>query len=411
MKTILVNTYLSPGGGDTAYIFNLSDLLQSREDEVAFFAMVNGHNRPDPNADLFVSHIDFRELSRQRNPVAGLRVMSRAIYSVEARGKFEKLLCRFEPDTIHVQNIHAHITPSVVFEARKHGLPVVWTLHDHKLICPNTHFMIDATGEICEACGKRAYYHAILGRCKKGSVLASAMASLEAYAHWFMRVRDKVDAFISPSQFLRNKLIDRGFRPEKVHHLPMFVPDICFRRGNGRGEHFLFLGKIDPIKGVKAMTEACRSVPDASLIIAGNGDGEYAAQCRCEAPLNAAFVGFKTGRELHQLRDGARAIVLPSLCYENQPLAILEAFAASKPVIASNLGGMTELVKHGERGLLVPPGDAEALADAMRWMMSHPKEAREMGRNAYEYAREVHSAERHYDGLMAIYRKVGARGI
>ncbi len=408
-RVLLVNTRHFTGGGDSTYTFNLARLLVSRGHGVAFFAMRDERNLSDPNDDLFVSPVDFRELNRHKNPLAGLRVLSRSLYSYEAQIKFSQILDRFKPDIVHLQNIHAHITPSVIFEAKRRGLPVVWTLHDYRLICPNSHFRIDATGEICEACGTGTYYQAILKHCKKNSVLASTMAAVEAYAHRLMGVREHVDAFLSPSVFLRGKFIDRGFPADKVHHLPLFLPNTIFETdggfdGNGSNDgYLLFLGKLEPIKGVRTLLKACGKTADIKLILAGRVEEPLASELPNLLPANAQYVGMKSGREIRHLVRNALAIVLPSLWYENQPFSILEAFASAKPVIASDLGGMGELVADRERGLLVPPGDVDLLATAMRWIAAHPAEARSMGRAGLRYARLHHGAERHYAQLMQTY--------
>jgi len=401
-----VNTYHFRGGGDSTYTFNLADLLRKYGHSVAFFAMQDNRNLPDPNTDLFVSNIDFRKLNRKKNPLTGLRVLCRAIYSIEARKKFNKLLSRFKPDIVHLQNTHAHITPSIIFEAKRYKIPVVWTLHDYKLICPNSHFLIDKFKKICEACGKNSYYKAIQKRCKKGSLLASTMASVEAYAHRIMKVRDYVDIFLSPSKFLRNKLIEYGFSEKKVVHMPLFIPENFFKKSNGNKGYFLFLGKLEPIKGIYQLLEACRIAQVAKLILAGRIEEPLASELPNLLPPNAQYVGVKQGKELQELLQDALALVLPSLWYENQPFAILEAFARGKPVIASRLGGMIELVEDGVSGILVPPGDIRALADAMKWMVNNPEKTKEIGKNAYEYALCAHSPENHYRQLMEVYRMV-----
>jgi glycosyltransferase involved in cell wall biosynthesis len=405
-RILFINTRHFYGGGDSTYTFNLADLLRSKGHEVAFFAMRDERNLPDPNADLFVSFINFRELNRRKSLATGLQVLRRVPYSTEARRKFGQMLDRFMPDVVHLQNIHAHITPSVIFEAKQRGLPVVWTLHDYKLICPNSHFLIDATGEICEACGEGAYYQAVLKRCKKGSLLASAMAALEAYAHRLMRVRERVDAFLAPSAFLRDKLIKRGFALEKVHHLPYVLPAGMFHNCDRDEGYLLFLGKLEPIKGIRPLLEACRLAPEVRLILAGRVEEPLASELPTLLPPNAQYVGMKQGEELRQLLHNALAVVLPSLWYENQPFSILEAFACGKPVVASNLGGMTELVAHEERGLLVRSGDVQALAQAMRWMVAHPTEARKMGQMAYSYVLAQHGPKQHYQRLMDLYGQV-----
>lgn len=406
LRILLVNTYHFRGGGDSAYTFNLAELLRNYGHDVAFFAMQDNRNLPDPNADLFVSNINFRKLNRKKNPFTGLQVLCRAIYSIEARKKFNKLLARFKPDVVHLQNIHAHITPSIIFEAKRYKIPVVWTLHDYKLICPNSHFFIDKSKKICEACKKNSYYKAIQKRCKKGSLLASTLASIEAYAHQIMKVKDQVDMFLAPSKFLWNKLIEYGFLAEKVVHMPLFIPENFFKRSNGNRGYFLFLGKLETIKGIYQLLEACRIAHDAKLILAGRVEEPLANELSDLLPPNAQYVGLKQGKELQELLQDALALILPSPCYENQPFAILEAFARGKPVIASRLGGMIELVEDGVRGILVSPGDTKALAEAIGWMVNHPEKIKEMGEDAYEYVLRTHSAWVHYQQLMEAYRTV-----
>lgn len=406
MRVLLVNTRHFSGGGDSTYTFNLADLLRDRGHDVAFFAMQDPRNLPDPNADLFVSHIDFRDLNQHRSLTTGLQVLSRAIYSTEAGTKFGLMIERFRPDIVHLQNIHAHITPSVIFEAKRRGLPVVWTLHDYKLICPNSHFLIDATGQICEACGRRAYYQAVLKRCKKGSLLASGLAALEAYAHRLMRVREQVDVFLAPSAFLMDKFIERGFPQDKIRHLPYVLPAEVFHYRDANEGYLLFLGKLEPLKGIRVLLQACRLMPKVKVILAGRVEEPLASELPALLSPNVQYVGLKQGEELQQLLYNALAVVLPSLWYENQPFSILEAFACGKPVIASNLGGMTELVASQERGLLVPPGNVEALAEAMHWMVTYQAEAKEMGQKAYLYASAHHGPEEHHQWLMELYTQV-----
>jgi glycosyltransferase involved in cell wall biosynthesis len=414
MRVLLVNTRHYLGGGDSTYTFTLADLLRAAGHEVGFFAMQGARNLPDPNADLFVSYVDFKEMNRGKSLRNGLRVLLRAIYSRQARHKFAMLLDRFKPDLVHLQNLHAHITPSILFEAKCRELPTVWTLHDYKLVCPNSHFLIDQTSRICEACGSGRYYECLLKRCKKGSLSASAMAGLEAAAHRLMGVRGCVDAYIAPSLFLRQKFIQCGFSQAQVVHLSYFIPEeafACPTAGKGLEEnpYILFMGKIGILKGVRELLAACRLRPSVRVVLAGDADEAGTELLRDRAP-NAQWVGLKRGEELRRLLRRATALVLPSVWYENQPLSILEAFASGKPVVASRLGGMTELVTHGERGLLVPPGEPEPLSQALEWMLNHPEEAAEMGRKAYNYAIANFQPSVHYERIMALYTELIARG-
>ncbi|MBU2647461.1 glycosyltransferase [bacterium] len=404
MNILFVNTRHYYGGGDSTYTFNLAELLKRNGHQISFFAMKDQKNLYDINEDLFVSHIDFKDMNRNKSFVTGLRVASRAIYSVEARKKFSVALERINPDIVHLHNIHCHITPSIIFEAKKRKLPVVWTLHDYKMICPNASFLVDTTHKICEACGNCKYYQTILKRCKKGSLLASTMACLEAYFHRIIGLRNLPDLFLAPSSFLMNKLLQRGFWPKKVIHLPLLLPDKMFEcQGEDLG-YFLFFARLEHIKGIFQLIEACHKAPEITVKIAGRLEDDRVKILLKTLPKNVEYLGMQQGDTLRNLISSARAIVLPSLWYENQPFSITEAFAAGKPVIASDLGGMKELVENFQRGILVAPGDTEGLVKAMNWMKEHSTEARAMGERAREYALREHSGKKHYERIMLIYR-------
>lgn len=406
LKILLVNTRHFYGGGDSTYTFNLAELLSSHGHQIAFFAMQDDRNLPDPNADLFVSYIDFRELNQHKTLANGVKVLTRTIYSTEARWKFATLLDRFSPDIIHLQNFLLHITPSILFEARQRGLPVVWTLHDYGLACPNAHFLIDRTGQICEACRGGHFYQAIFKRCKKDSLLASGMAAFVSYSNRWMAGFQKVGRFLTPSHFLKTKLVENGFDENQIHHLPLFLPQKNFWEGEDDQGYLLFLGRLETIKGIEVLIKSARRAKEVPLLIAGSVDEPLASRLPDILPENAKYVGLKHGQELADLTRNALAVVMPSICYENQPFSILEAFASGKPVIASDLGGMKELVAHRERGLLVEAGNPDALADAMQWAVTNRTLMKVMGRNARQYALNHHSPETHYQSLIDIYSQV-----
>jgi len=405
-RVLIVNSHLYPGGGDVTYTFNLAELLRRKGHQVALFGMQDERNPSLPDNDLFVSHINYRLLNQKRDLRNGLQVFTRSIYSQEARVKFAGMVERFSPDIVHLQNIHHHITPSIIFEAHRRHIPIVWTLHDFKLVCPNQHFLIDDTGEICEACTGKKFYQPLLKRCKKGSRLASAMVSVEATTHLLAGVRSSADAFISPSQFLYDYLVKDGFSPARVRHVPHFIPTSSFCSEKRNGEYLLFLGKLEKTKGIDILLAASRLSPRVQVRMAGFLDESLEEEALSSLPENVHYLGLKTGAELRDLLLHATAIILPSIWYENQPFSILEAFACQKPVIASNLGGMAELVLDRERGLLVPPNDPQALAGAMDTLAMAPDEAARMGKNAYDYAWQEHHPDRHYQRLMNLYEQL-----
>ena len=405
MKILLVNTRHYWGGGDSTYVFNLAQLLRKEGHDVAFFAMQDTRNLPDPNSDLFVSHIDFRELNQKKDPITGFQVLTRSIYSFEARRKFGLLLDRENPDMIHLQSFHAHITPSIIFEAKKRHIPIVWTVHSYRLVCPNEHFLIDESETICEACGKGRFYRAVQKKCKKGSVLASTMAALEAYVHQGLGVKKNIDVFLAPSNFMKNKLIQYGSLDEtKIKHVPLFIPDTHFQLSSENEDYFLFFGRLEKIKGIFPLLEAAKRLDAIKIKIAGPVDPIFLKKISPLFSDNIEYVGMKQGEELKKLICGCQAVLFPSLTYENQPFSILEAFGMGKPVIASCLGGMQELITHMERGLLISPGAVDELVEAIRFINNNPALAKDMGINAYHYALENHSPEKHYRDLLKIYQ-------
>ena len=116
------------------------------------------------------------------------------------------------------------------------------------------------------------------------------------------------------------------------------------------------------------------------------------------------YLGTKTRPEISELLADARALVIPSVCYENQPMVVLEAFAAGVPVIGSRIGGIPELVAHEQRGLLVEPGSAFELVRAIKQLQSDPAKAKALGRAAREYVVRNHSVAGHLAAVTEIYR-------
>lgn len=403
MKTLLVNTYHYLRGGDCTYTFALADLLKLKGHEVKFFGMKHPQNLPSSEEKYFLEYIDYVELNKNKSISNSLKVLTRSIYYKHAREKIAGLLNDFKPDIVHLQNIHAHITPSILFEIKKYNIPIVWTLHDYKLVCPNSHYLIDKTGEICEACKSGSYYQPILKICKKDSLMASLAISLEAYTHRVLGIRNLVDRFISPSDFLKQKLVQYGFDAEKVIHLPLFLRDDQYDYDEKNKDYLLYLGRVDYIKGIIPLLVAMKKLNNIKLKIVGGISERIEKEFYEKLTPNVDYLGFKTGEELNYIRKNAMAVIVPSLCYENSPFSILEAFACGKPVIASDLGGMKELVKDGVRGYLVEPGNVSQLTEAINKVVEDNNKTLEMGKNAYQYAKDNHSAEKHYERLMDIY--------
>jgi glycosyltransferase involved in cell wall biosynthesis len=386
-------------------MLNLSSLLERNGHEVAHFAMEHPENLPSPYAKYFVSEIDFPSLLGHPTPAAALRVLGRSVYSGEARRNIGRLITEWRPDVAHIHNIHAHITTSIIAPLRRAGVPIVWTLHDFKLVCPNSSFL--SGDEICERCLPNRFHHVVLRRCKKGSLGASLLAMATAVYDRLTRLPTRIDRFIAPSNFLKDKLVEGGFEPERIICLPNFV-DVESYRSSPAKDYFLYFGRLLYEKGLDLLIRAAAGLGRGSLHILGDGPvrrelEELASEVGGE---NIVFLGHRSGEELRRILSEAQFVVLPSRWYENLPFSIMEAFASGKAVVASDLGGIPEMVEDGVNGYLFPPGDIDDLAARLASLLDDAPLAEEMGRRGREKAMRLYTAEHHYARIMEIYREI-----
>ncbi len=408
MRILQIQTYHYRRGGDSTYMFNLSRLLEERGHEVVHFAMRHPDNLPSPYADYFVSGIDFPALLERPTPAAALRVLARSIYSGEAREKIARLAADTRPDIAHIHNIHAHLTTSILSPLERAGIPIVWTLHDYKLVCPNSDLL--SRGEVCERCIPNRFHHILLRRCKKGSLGASGVAMLVALYDRLTGVPSRVDRFVAPSRFLEGKMIEGGIGRDRISWLPNFVETGEPIAGQ-EGDYYLYFGRLSPEKGVDVLIRAAAGLGRGRLLILGDGPERESLE-RLASELGAGnieFLGRRPADEVRSILGAARFVVLPSRWYENLPFSAMEALAAGRPVVASDIGGIPEMVDDGVNGFLVPPGDEGALAERIAALLDDPALRAEMGSRGRAKALELYDPEHHYARIMEIYGEIRSR--
>lgn len=407
MRVLIVQTYHYFRGGDATYGFSLANLLRKNGHQVNFLGMKHPLNLPCEDEKFFVDYIDFREANANKNIINGIKVLSRSIYSTHVREKFKEIIRDKKPDIIHIQNLHGHITPSILLEAKKQNIPVVMTLHDYKFICPNTHLL--SHGEICESCEGEKFYNCLIKRCKKSSYSASFVAVLEAYSHKLIGIKNLVDIYISPSEFLKNKFIQYGWKENRIEVINNFLISERFNNSSKTNSNYvLYLGQLEPWKGVSTLLKAAMELPQINFKLLGNGSfkdelikrkGDYALN-------NVEFEGFKTGEELNQIIQKASIVVVPSECYENYPYSIMEAMAFGKPVIASNIGGIPELVTNNRTGNLFEKGNFIELKYKISNLCNDKKRLLEYGQNAFEFASNNLNEDLFYSRIIKIYNNL-----
>jgi glycosyltransferase involved in cell wall biosynthesis len=300
------------------------------------------------------------------------------------------------------------LSPSVLYSAKENGLPVVWTVHDYEPLCPNTLFL-NRNG-VCEDCKGDKYYKVISNRCKKESLSASIMAAIIFYAHRTASIYKMIDYFITPSEFLKNKLIDYGFDSKKIVHIPNFIDIEKIRANYTHSDYFLYLGRLSREKGILTLLKAIKSLQgSARLKIVGKGQIEeeivnYITINKLENLVE--MLGYRGEKELEDIMKKAMFVVVPSECYENFPYAVLEAFAYGKPVIGANIGGIPEQIDDGVNGYLFEYKNTSELAEKIISLIDNPDKIVEMGKKAREKAELKYNSQHHYETLMNLYRRL-----
>ncbi len=408
MRVLHVNKFLYRRGGAEAHVLDLAASQRARGDEVAVFGMAHPQNPPLPLARHFPPYAEFDP------PPPGLRdradLAARMLWSRSAARGMRAALAEFRPDVVHLHNAYHQLSPSVVAAARRAGVPLVMTVHDYKLACPTYRFLDH--GRICTACVHGGLRQAVRRRCRDGSLAASTLAATELGVHRLLRAYAAVGAFACPSRFLRDQLVAARVFPERLVHLPNPTP-LGVPRRTGPGAGVVYAGRLSPEKGVDVLIRAVGALdPEdlrgARLEIAGDGPEHTSLAALAErvAPGRVRFHGRLDAPALADLVASARVSVLPARWLENQPLGVLESFAAAVPVVGSRLGGIPELVVPGDTGALVPHDDPAALAEALAGYLADPDRAVREGTTARAYAEAHHAPEGHLRALDGIYARV-----
>jgi glycosyltransferase involved in cell wall biosynthesis len=327
------------------------------------------------------------------------------VYSHGAKVCVARRIATFRPDVVHVHNFFPLLSPAIFYACREAGIPVVQTLHNYRLICPNA--LLLRSGRPCEDCvGKKFAWPGVLHACYRDSRLGTAsVATMTSVHRWTGTWRNQVDVFIALTEFSKRKLVQGGLPDEKIVVKPNFVSDPG-SAGDGNGGFALFVGRLSEEKGIELLLSAWkRSSPTVGLKVVG--DGPLAIEvAETVGDSGVEWLGQLAGEKVRQLMRQASFLAVPSLCYETFSLAIIEAFAARLPVIAAGHGSMASLVEHGRTGLHFRAGDAEDLAAKVEWALNHPKEMARMRREVRAEYLAKYTPERNYEMLMEIYDRV-----
>lgn len=406
MRVLLVNAFHYLRGGVERTYLDESRWLTAAGHEVAHLAIRDSRNLPSPTAAHFAPAADFSEGAP---PLRQLAQLPRAIWSGPAARSAAAVVREFRPEVAHLHAPSRYLTPSILRPLERAGVPVVMTLHDFKPWCTNR--ILFAHGAPCERCRGGRHWHAFATGCVQDSRLKSAVGMLEAYVHDRAGAYRAVRRWIAPSRFVLEKAGEFGVDRARLRLLPHGVD-----RGAGAagvtgspppapgGRTVLFAGRLSVEKGVRLLPALAMRIAPVPLVVAGEGPLRAWLDSQVASLPNLRLLGYRPDAELAALRAQASVVVVPSLFYEHFCYTAAEALLDARPVVAARIGAIPELVEHEATGLLVPPGDAHALAEAVARALADPQAARwaETGRARLL---EAGAPTRHVEGLIAVYRE------
>lgn len=411
MRILLVNYRYFISGGPEKYMFNIKKMLEDNGHEVIPFSIHSNKNIETEYSKYFVEPIGGRDATYfdevKKTPKSIFQMISRSCYSFEVKKAIKKEIIDVKPDLVYIIHFVNKLSPSVIRGAKELKIPVVLRLSDYFLLCPRFDFL--NRKKVCEDCLTCGYMSCIKKRCVKDSLFASIIRVFSMKIHSLLRIYDDVDAFITPSEFLKQKLIDNGFPKNKITCIPTFTSSKSEIGEPVIGSYGLYFGRISEEKGVEILIEAYEKLPNYQLKIVGDDNTDEALRLKDYIEehniSNIEFLGFKLGKELEDIIKGARFTFIPSIWYDNLPNTALESFQYSKPVIASNIGSLPELVVDGYNGFLFNPDDINLLIDKIK-QFDDDQLVLKMGTNSRILLENKFAPQKHYNSLMGLFEKV-----
>ncbi len=401
MNIIEANKHYYQRSGADRYIFNLTDLLEENGHNVIPFAMQHSENRSTPWSKFFPPYLQTRQ---PKLSFEGLKTFRRMIYSKVAKQKMAALIRAARPDLAHIHNIYTQLSPSILDALHEAKVPTVMTVHDYHLVAPNYSLWVHSK---IEDWSKPGLVRSTLSKYHKNSYAASFAQSLMFKLHRSWKIYQKnVAKFIPPSEFVRQRMIEAGFEADSIVTIPHFIDVSGVEAKDDDEGYILFVGRFVEEKGAEVLIRAMAELPDVKCKLLGAGPDEGRLRDWAAGMGNIEWLPWQKGGVPWDIYKGARAVVVPSIWYEVFGLVALEAMAAGTPVIASEIGGLPEVVDDGRTGKLMPPGDVQALKHAIEDLMNNKKSALEMGRAGREKVETEYSPKLHYERIIKVFREV-----
>ena len=412
MRIIVANYRYFIAGGPEKYMFKFMDAAQKMGVEVIPFSVDNPQNEATSYSKYFAKPRSNQLMyADTRKTIGNMIGMVRAtVWNYDAEIKLRKLIHDTKPDAVYILHEVNHLSPSIIRAAKKEGVRVIHRISDFFMFCPKYDFLCD--NEICEACLHGDYTKAIKHRCVKGSRAGTWLRVLAMKLYKAIKIFDDVDHFICTCEFSKNKLIEGGISAKKISCVPTFIDADEIMPCYENDRYFLFLGRMAHQKGTIYAIEAMKYLKDTDFVLKITGQvseseedqaiWKYVQENKLEDKV--VFTGFKHGKELAELISRATCIVCPAIWYENMPNTVIEAYAYGKPVVASRIGSLAEIVVDGETGFLFDMKNSRDMADKLRLFDEDSILAEKLGRQAREICVSEYDERSHMRRVLAIMR-------
>jgi glycosyltransferase involved in cell wall biosynthesis len=377
MRILVAHCSYRSRGGEDQYVRDQLELLRPHHDVTLF---------EQRNEDL----------------PEGLGTAARMGWSPGVVRAAERYIGSSAPQVVHLHNAYPGYGPAVHLAAEKLSIPLVMTVHNQRLRCPNGVMFTD--GGVCRRCENGNYLNAPLHRCHTSRRQSVVYATSLWFHRFVMRLEKRVAMFIAPSGFMARRLASWGIRSDRI----VVVRNFTWPSPNPSSQVGLFglyVGRLSAEKGVDDLLEALAIAGDPPFRIVGGGplEGAIRAQATRLGLRRSEIVGRLPPSDVRQMLREARFVVVPSRCEENAPLAAVEALSEGRPLVVPNAGGLPELVE-ASGGRVYAPGDVHDLAQTIRCLIDDGELCRTLGHGALQYYRQALDPTAHRNALEAAYR-------
>ncbi len=397
MKVLIVNKFFYTRGGAEVVAIATRKLLMQLGHDVRVFSMDYPDNLPIEDAEGYCKNVGIRGNAYQQ-----FRYFRRMMGHGNVATAFRQVLREFQPDVVHLHNIHSYLSPVVGEIAHKAGVKVVWTLHDLKLVCPAC-VGRRPDGSICSDCVGRGKMGVLKNKCHKNSLSFSIAAYIEALAWHRRRLINFTDCFIAPSQFMADMMVADGYPADKMSVLHNFVDPTKLTAlqtpSTATEKYFAYVGRLSPEKGIESLIKAANAAK-VTLRVAGDGPLRPQIEQLIAGNPRITLLGHQDSVQVGHLLNGAMATIVPSECFENNPLSAIESLCAGTPVIGANIGGIPELIAPGQNGEQFTPGNVAELTALLSNFQPELYDRRQI---AIESLHKF-SQRAHINQLLTIYR-------